>query len=91
MSEIIHAEYYKIWNLSINFRKHEYEDMYTHASEYLTQFLIYRKNKRNSMNEINEREISLKLENLLDAIKKIAFRINENAALNPNVFLAKQS
>ncbi len=104
-SEIINAEYYKIWNLPIN-RKHEYEDMHTQASEYLNEFLIYRKNKkkaflnckisitknkRSSMNELNEREISLKLENLLDAIKKITIRINENEALNPNVFLAKQS
>lgn len=101
-------EFYKIWNLPIDFRKHEYENNYKNALENLEQFLDYREHKKTNFDllkipvnknkkcnyEINEKEISNKLKNLLDSIKEITSRINENGPLShqfSKVFLAKQT
>ncbi|MEN9447105.1 MAG: hypothetical protein RJA25_395 [Bacteroidota bacterium] len=85
-------EFYKIWNLPINFRKGEYKDNYFNADANLTQFRSYLENKsqackklgirinKNKINgcEISENEISQELEKLMNAIYKIDNRINKN-------------
>lgn len=94
-SEIKDNEFYKIWNLPINFRKGEYKDSYNNAAANLTQFRSYLDNKsqackklgiqikknKKTISEISENEISQKLEKLMDAFYKIDKRINENDSL----------
>lgn len=105
--EITEIEFYKIWNLPINFRKSEFKDNYDNVFANLTQLRIYRENKRKAFKdlditvnkkkvicEISEKEINKKLEKLIDSIYKIDSQINKSDSLSPQfpkVFLAKQS
>lgn len=101
-------EFYKIWNLPINFRKDEYKENYNNASANLKQFQSYLEHKRkacknlgSTLNKnkkiaygINEKEISEKLKELINAISTIDSRINEKNDLLPNfpkVLLSKEA
>jgi hypothetical protein len=105
--EITDNEFYKIWNLPINFRKAQYEDIYKDILANITQFEAYRNTKREACKtravqtssrkrasyEINEGKITKELENLKVSFEQIAKILNANVFENipVNQYLAKVS
>lgn len=105
--EITDNEFYKIWNLPINFRKAQYEDIYKDILANITQFEAYRNTKREacktravqtssrkrSSYKINEGKITRELENLKVSFEQIAKILNANVFENIPVsqYLAKVS